>query len=321
MTHDRISVAMATYNGSKYLREQLDSLYSQTRIPDEIVVTDDCSIDDTVQILEEYRQSKGLKYYINEKSLGVNGNFYRAISLCSGDYIAICDQDDIWCKNKIECSYKKLKEIENNRPAAVSSQAIDIDAQGNILGYRKTFRSNSNYVDTLLFRGRSQGCSLFFNHQLKKIVLNNCSDNTMLYDVFISFTAAVVGIKYNMNDRLMYYRHHETNAIAKINKEYINTIERIKRKVKNEDRLSGFIPEERYHFLKVIYECYGFMIEDIRIKRLLEKVIAIDKHSFGYGCRILISIKELSVLKRISIIIKSIIINTLRHQYKLKNNI
>ena len=103
----KISLAMTTYNGEKFLREQLESIYSQTRVPDEVIVCDDNSSDGTIQILEEYRQNKGLIYYVNKPALGVNSNFYKAISLCTGDYIALSDQDDIWKCDKI----KKVKQI------------------------------------------------------------------------------------------------------------------------------------------------------------------------------------------------------------------
>ena len=93
---DKISVVLTTYNGEKFLKEQLDSLYNQTMLPDEIVVVDDCSNDKTVEILEKYKNTKGLRYYVNDVNIGVNKNFEKAIKLCQGDYIALCDQDDIW---------------------------------------------------------------------------------------------------------------------------------------------------------------------------------------------------------------------------------
>ena len=102
---DRISIAMATFNGEKYLREQLDSIYSQTLLPYEIVAADDCSTDRTTEILEEYRIKKGLKYLVNEHNIGVVKNFEKAISLCQGDYVALSDQDDIWFPEKLEKSY------------------------------------------------------------------------------------------------------------------------------------------------------------------------------------------------------------------------
>ena len=101
MQNKLVSIAMATYNGEKYLKEQLDSIYAQTYKDIEVIVCDDCSSDKTVEILDEYKEKYGLKYYINEKNLGFKKNFEKAISLCSGDFIALADQDDIWIENKI----------------------------------------------------------------------------------------------------------------------------------------------------------------------------------------------------------------------------
>ena len=115
-----ISLAMPTYNGSKFLRKQLDSIYEQTLIPDEIVVVDDCSTDNTRDILEEYKMTRGLKYYVNEKNLGYNKNYVKAIMLCNGDYILLCDQDDVWLPNKVEKCYNEIVKYPQHIPALVS---------------------------------------------------------------------------------------------------------------------------------------------------------------------------------------------------------
>ena len=93
---------MATYNGGKYLREQLDSILTQTITDWELVVCDDCSKDSTVEILTSYQeQDDRIKIFVNEKNLGFKKNFEKAIGLCSGDYIALADQDDIWHENHL----------------------------------------------------------------------------------------------------------------------------------------------------------------------------------------------------------------------------
>ena len=118
-----ISLVIPTYNGEKYLREQLDSIYRQTLVPDEVIAVDDRSKDGTVDILKEYADRYGLKYFVNEQNLGYNKNFAKGISLASGDYICLCDQDDVWMPEKVETLHKKLIEIENYEPACVSSYA------------------------------------------------------------------------------------------------------------------------------------------------------------------------------------------------------
>ncbi|QGM45247.1 glycosyltransferase family 2 protein [Methylocystis heyeri] len=98
-----ISIAMATYNGEKFLREQLESLAHQTRLPLELVVCDDCSSDKTVEILREFAASAPfpVRLHRNEANLGYSDNFFKAAGLCRGEWIAFCDQDDVWLPNKL----------------------------------------------------------------------------------------------------------------------------------------------------------------------------------------------------------------------------
>ena len=102
-----ISVVMCTYNGaSRHLREQLDSIFAQTLLPGEIVVQDDCSTDDTMQVLREYadRAPEGVAMRIvqNTAQMGINANFFSAMRRAKGDLIAVSDQDDIWMPTKLE---------------------------------------------------------------------------------------------------------------------------------------------------------------------------------------------------------------------------
>lgn len=102
----KISVAMATYNGEKYIVEQLDSIRKQSRPVDEVIIFDDCSNDSTVQIVEEFIQNNNLseswKIRVNEKNQGYANNFYNVLRATTGAYIFLCDQDDIWVEDRVE---------------------------------------------------------------------------------------------------------------------------------------------------------------------------------------------------------------------------
>jgi glycosyltransferase involved in cell wall biosynthesis len=99
----RVSVVMCTYNGEKYLKEQIDSIMDQTYPIYELIIQDDCSKDNTLHILHEYAEKyPNIRVFQNEKQTGINANFFSAMYRASGDYIAISDQDDIWELNKIE---------------------------------------------------------------------------------------------------------------------------------------------------------------------------------------------------------------------------
>ena len=106
-----ISVALCTYNGEKYIRQQLDSILNQTMPVDEIVVHDDCSIDSTNSILEDYsKRFPQIKYTRNSYNHGFVKNFEEALNECQGDFIFFSDQDDLWMKDKVEISVQYLIE-------------------------------------------------------------------------------------------------------------------------------------------------------------------------------------------------------------------
>ena len=125
-----VSIAMATYNGAKYLREQLDSICAQTINDYELIVCDDCSTDDTYAILKEYAlKDARIRVYKNEVNLGFKKNFEKAISLCKGEYIALSDQDDIWYNNHLEIL---LNNIGDNILACADEELVDYS--GHYLG-------------------------------------------------------------------------------------------------------------------------------------------------------------------------------------------
>lgn len=108
MSQPLVSVAMATFNGARWLRQQLDSIYAQTWPNLEVVVSDDDSTDETQAILAEYARERGLRWQANPARLGLVKNFERAISLCRGELIALSDQDDLWKPRKVETLAARL---------------------------------------------------------------------------------------------------------------------------------------------------------------------------------------------------------------------
>src|SRR5215510_9347897 len=100
----KVSIALCTYNGAKYLPQLLDSYLAQSRLPDEVVVCDDRSQDETVAILDGFaaRAPFSMRLLVNDQNIGSTKNFEKAISLCSGDIIFLSDQDDVWAPSKIE---------------------------------------------------------------------------------------------------------------------------------------------------------------------------------------------------------------------------
>ncbi|MDQ3374150.1 MAG: glycosyltransferase [Acidobacteriota bacterium] len=110
-----LSVALCTYNGEKYIVEQLDSIAMQSVTVDEVVICDDVSTDNTVKLVQDYTFTApyNVRLFINETNLGSTRNFEKALSLCNGDIIFLCDQDDVWMPHKVET----IKNYLDNNPA------------------------------------------------------------------------------------------------------------------------------------------------------------------------------------------------------------
>ena len=140
----KISVALCTYNGEKYLPEQLDSIISQSFPPYEIIIVDDGSSDDTLSVLKQYSMKyQNIHVFCNEERLGFIGNFSLAVSKTHGDYVALADQDDIWTNNHLEAL---LHGIGHN--AICVGDAIMIDSEGKETGERYSDIKKNYFIPT-----------------------------------------------------------------------------------------------------------------------------------------------------------------------------
>ena len=206
-----ISVAMATYNGEKYIAKQLESILAQTYGPIEIVITDDASTDNTVQLIEKFQKDHGcIKLLKNEHNRGVNKTFENSFLNCSGDFIAISDQDDIWELHKIETLLKELGDED-----AIYSNSLLVDTKGNSLNKEfKSLMKLQSYFDgaPFLMGNCVPGHTILMKTVFARIVLPLPED--MMFDRWISFCAASNnGLKY-VDSPLVRYRQHENNLVG-----------------------------------------------------------------------------------------------------------
>lgn len=208
-----VSVAMATYNGEKYLRKQLDSIFNQTYNNIEVVVTDDCSCDATVKILEEYSKVYNLKYYVNDKNLGYCKNFERALSLCNGEFIALSDQDDIWLPEKISVLVEEIGEND-----LVCSNAVLINNDGDVISnsfkdYAKHRIIDDNSIYSASERSFITGCTALFRKTLLEKALP-VPNSVKHHDLWLGIIAMwEKGVKY-VETPLIEYRQHGNNQVG-----------------------------------------------------------------------------------------------------------
>ena len=204
----KISIAMATYNGAKYLQEQLDSFVAQTRQPDELVVCDDVSSDTTVDILESFRQQApfAVRIYRNETNLGFVKNFEKALSLCTGDIIFLSDQDDVWFDEKI-CTVEQIFVEKPNKIVIINDQVITSEnlnaSKFTKLGNITSAGLKKDYFMT--------GCCTSMRREWLELVLPmpGCMDG---HDLWINRLALALDVRLIYELPLQYYRRHGDNA-------------------------------------------------------------------------------------------------------------
>ena len=204
----KISIAMATYNGGKYLQKQLDSFLTQTRLPDELVVTDDCSSDNTIQIIQAFAETAPfeVKWKQNENNLGYTANFNEALIRTTGDLVFLCDQDDVWFSEKIERMERYA--LDNPSALVVMNDAALTDGELNDTGLTKQGqiaslgKTNSSFV---------MGCCVVVRRELLDICLPiPASFNG--HDNWIVKMAEGVEGKLVVSDILQWYRLHDDNT-------------------------------------------------------------------------------------------------------------
>ncbi|TDT72444.1 rhamnosyltransferase [Hypnocyclicus thermotrophus] len=226
---DKVQVLMATYNGEDFIKEQINSILNQTYKNFELLIRDDNSSDKTVEIIRGYiKKDNRIKLIEDNKgNIGINKNFELLINISNTKYIMISDQDDIWFKDKIERSLKKIKEIENDKPALVFSDSILYKNNcefGNHIG-KKFYKYNDSKF--LMGINIAQGSTMIFNEKLKEKILPFNFYSDYLYDFYIFKNAKLYGNVYFIKNPTMYYRIHNKNQIG-IGSDYLNIISKIR---------------------------------------------------------------------------------------------
>lgn len=223
----KVSVAMATYNGEKYIIRQLNSILKQTRQPDEIIIIDDNSSDSTVKTINDYmmihgRQLDSMQYRlkINSVNKGYIENFRYAMSCCSGDVVFTCDQDDIWERDKIEKLCRIFEEQENAQ--LIASDVRFIDSNDKIIGrdYRPYHREKRNgqlcriKLQEILEKNYFPGCTMAVRKKLINEYLEIPDVNDMPHDWTMAIMACAKGGLYWYDEILINYRIHEDNTLG-----------------------------------------------------------------------------------------------------------
>lgn len=220
-----ISVCMATYNGAKYIKPQLDSILCQLDENDELVISDNFSNDGTIEIINSYND-KRIKLYEFEpnkrllktrhgKEKNISNNFENALKKCKGDYIFFADQDDVWKKDKIEKMIKYLEKYD-----LVMSNATTIDGYDNIL-LEKLYIANP--IQNGIFSFRARGCLLGITRKLKDCFIP-MPKLIVSHDLWAGIIAEFWGSFYFLDESLILHRRNIGNASTDVSQKSKNSL-------------------------------------------------------------------------------------------------
>ena len=238
MDKKTIAVLLATYNGERFLREQIETLYAQTIKDWTIYVHDDGSTDGTKAILDEYVEKKDNFVVLDYPSQkGASNNFFSLLKRVNASYFFFADQDDVWMSNKMEKCLVRMLQIEKStisKPVLVCCDACVTDEKLKVVSPSLWERSGA-YPEFLTNFNESAatpfvtGCTMLLNKAAKESVLWNVTEKATMHDAFITLCVfKACGIVEPIRESLMYYRQHGENTLGAYSKENSRLIYKLK---------------------------------------------------------------------------------------------
>lgn len=218
---EQVHIVLATYNGERFLREQMDSVLAQTYENITVEVCDDGSTDGTAAIVREYEaQDERVKLHLNPHNLGYVKNFLEGVKRCTAPYVMLCDQDDIWQKDKVEKTLLAMQKEEKKmagKPVLVFTDAVNFDSHtGEELGFfHETSHLDVKKVDTahLFMENKCIGCTMMMNRAILPY-LKELPEEIRVHDWWLALICSHFGTIEYVPQATLRYRQHEENQIG-----------------------------------------------------------------------------------------------------------
>lgn len=296
--HAKIAILMATYNGEKYVGDQIKSILAQSFDDWKLYIHDDGSMDKTVSIIEKYASEfpEKIEIIYSESTGGARNNFFFLMQNVKAQYYMCCDQDDIWNKDKIELSYNKILEIEmdGKKPILVFTDLLVVDEKLHIISksmnkYQK-LQSEKTSIGRMLVHNCVTGCTMIFNDRLCKLSLKyKNKNNIIMHDWWMALCATFYGKCVFLSEPTIKYRQHGDNSVGAVNAsspiyfmKKISTSPKIKKAI-NDTRKQAREFSESFDLKKdnIIYQ-YGMISSKSKIQRVL-----FYKNNHIYKCGLL----------------------------------
>lgn len=254
----KIDIIMATYNGEKYIENQILSILQQKYNNWTLYIHDDGSSDDTIEIINKYIKIDKRIVFIDDeiKGLGTGKNFLHTLSYSNQNYAIFCDQDDIWLENKLEELLREIKKIDSSdKPVLVYSDGYPWDENGFIHQESISTEHAKNLQEFIMFNGGYQGCSILMNKILIELT-KKYSGYVHHHDDLVSLIAHTFGKVKFYPKQLMLYRQHSEAVTG--NKDFK------KRKFHGVFNNAGYVISKAHFHSKV--EFYKFFENDISVE-------------------------------------------------------
>ncbi len=277
-TPSLVSVVIATYNGEKFLHEQLDSLFRQTYPNIEIIALDDCSSDSSVAILREYAaRHQKMNVFVNERNLGHIKTFEKGIQLCRGEFISLCDQDDIWEVDKIECTLTAFRK----ETLLAYCDSLFVDEKGQSISKKvsdiKNLTSYTNALPFLIGNTVPGHAAIFRRELIDKAVP---FPSRIIHDWWLAYVATLFGTIEFVNKPLVKYRQHSSNVIGAIKVKGRKREEEVNRNKLTRERIQIFFekcPDSNVEVKNVLTTLQG-SYESFSLRNNLKRMMIFFRH-------------------------------------------
>ena len=283
---EKVLVLLATYNGEKYLREQLDSLFAQQGVEVSVWVRDDGSKDNTLEILKEYEAKSDLRWY-QGPHLNVQKGFFELVQKAAETdykYFAFCDQDDVWDQDKLSIAVSKMNENTDRIPKLYYCGQRLVDGD---LNFIEEHRMNPIRTDCARFMlNDAAGCTQVFNRELIDAVVSYVPDYMLMHDVWILKICLALGGKIFVdNDCHMSYRQHGNNVMG-LKRDFRSKFKQVKIYI-NEYKVEPQMAELKKGFDKQMTDEYRQIVDDVLAykKSFSSRSRLTKKKKFNFGDR------------------------------------
>lgn len=208
----KVAILLSTYNGEKYLREQIDSILAQTYDNFELIVRDDGSRDSTVEIVKEYmeKSDKEITLMVG-KNLGFIKSFFELLKHSDADYFSFADQDDIWLPNKIELAVNSLNKLDDTKPNMAFSNVDYYDTEMNFMGNGDSKGKKPSFLNSL-YECINQGMTMVINKTTRDYIVKNIPEKCFFHDWWTYMICTAFGNVVQDDVVTVKYRRAKTNA-------------------------------------------------------------------------------------------------------------